>query len=633
MKKYKILSRINSPSDLKGLPIDDLYILADELRDYIIEVVSRNGGHLAPSLGVVELTIALHSVLDCPRDKIVWDVGHQTYAHKIITGRRNEFPTLRTLGGISGFVKRDESVYDTFSVGHASTSISAALGIATARDIRGDDFKVVAVIGDGALTGGLALEGLDRTGESGRDILIILNDNEMSISPNVGALAKYLSKIITNPAFDQIRSRLQALVQSIPRKGWELFNYARRFEEGLKNLLVPGMLFEEQGYRYLGPIDGHNIEDLIESIDGALKLKGPVLLHILTTKGKGYTPAEENATLFHGVSAFNPNTGKFNSVSGGTTYTEVFGRAITKLGEEDKKVVAITAAMPDGTGTIQFKNRFPDRFFDVGISEGHAITFAAGLSTMGLKPICAIYSTFLQRAYDMVIHDVCLQNLPVIIAIDRGGLVGEDGPTHHGCFDIAYLRPIPNIVISAPKDEAELVALLRTAHQYNGPFAIRYPRGKGVGVEVDYNANPIKVGEGEILTEGKDIAIIAIGRMVSFALKAGEELSKEGFSATIVNARFIKPLDDELFKELAMKNNIWLTVEEGALNGGFGSGILEFLEENSLIDDITCDRMGIPDEFITHGKVSELLKIVKLTPEDIAERARMLISHKKKNSH
>lgn len=627
--KYKVLSRVKAPSDLKELSISELKTLASELREFIISVISKNGGHLAPSLGAVELTIALHRVLDCPKDKIVWDVGHQAYAHKILTERKDRFHTIRTFGGLSGFTNRNESVYDAFTSGHASTSISSALGIATARDLIGDDFKVVAVIGDGALTGGLALEGLDRTGDSAKDILIILNDNEMAISQTVGALSDYLSKLITNPVYDRIRSRLQVLVQSIPKVGSTLFNYARRFEEGLKNLLVPGMLFEELGYRYIGPIDGHDIEELIENIEGALRLKGPVLLHILTVKGKGYTPAEENATLFHGISAFNPRTGKVNSIGEKPTYTAILGRALIQLGEKDKKVVVITAAMPDGTGTIQFQKKFPDRFFDVGISEGHAVTFAGGLATMGLKPICAIYSTFLQRAYDMIIHDICLQNLPVIFCIDRAGLVGEDGPTHHGAFDIAYLRAIPNIVISAPKDEAELVALLNTAHKHSGPFAIRYPRGEGTGASVDFDAKPIEVGRGEILSKGKDIAILAIGRMVSLSTRASEILAIEGIKAAVINARFVKPLDEKLLLALSKKHNIWLTIEEGTLNGGFGSAILEFLEKENLLNKIIVDRMGLSDEFIPQGNISELLKLVKLTPEDIAERAKNLIKTNK----
>lgn len=623
--KYKVLSKVNNPKDLKCLSINELTKLAIELRDFIIEVVSKNGGHLASSLGTVELTIALHRVLDCPKDRIIWDVGHQAYAHKILTERKDKFPTIRTLGGLSGFTNRSESIYDAFTTGHASTSISSALGIATARDLLGDDFKVVAVIGDGALTGGLALEGLDRTGDSKRNILIILNDNEMAISKTVGALSVYLNKIITSPTYDRIRSRLQEIVKSIPRVGWTLFSYARRFEEGLKNLLVPGLLFEELGFRYLGPVNGHDIETLIEDIKGALRLKGPVLLHVITVKGKGYTPAEENATLFHGISSFNPRTGKVNSVEKNPTYTSIIGEALVNLGEKDKKVVVITAAMPDGTGTIFFQKRFPERFFDVGISEEHAVTFAGGLASMGFKPVCAIYSTFLQRAYDMIIHDICLQNLPVIFCIDRAGLVGEDGPTHHGAFDIAYLRAIPNIVISAPKDEAELITLLNTAHKHNGPFAIRYPRGESTGAPVDFDAKPIEVGRGEILSEGKDIAILAIGRMVSFSLKASEILSQKGIRAAVVNARFIKPLDEKLLLLLSKKNKFWLTVEEGTLNGGFGSAILEFLEGSDLFNMIKLDRMGLSDNFVTQGKVPELLKLVKLTPEDIAQRALNLL--------
>lgn len=622
--EYPLLSRIEGPSDLKVLKTEDLPRLAAELRSFIITTVAKTGGHLAPSLGAVELGIALHRVFDSPTDKLIWDVGHQAYTHKILTGRRQSFSTLRQLGGISGFPRMQESVHDAFGVGHASTSISSALGCVCARDLAGEDYHVVAVIGDGSLTGGLALEGLDRGGELGKDMLVVLNDNEMAISPNVGAMARYLGRLITTPGYDRFRSQMQELVKNIPAYGGTLFNLARRFEEGLKHMLVRGVLFEELGYRYLGPIDGHDIPLLIDTLEGIKGLKGPVLLHVVTKKGKGFTPAEQDATKFHGLGKFNQNTGECPKIEG-MTYTSVFGRWVEERGELDPKLVVITAAMPDGTGTYQFGERFPDRFYDVGISEGHATTFSAGLSAAGYHPVFAVYSTFLQRSYDMLIHDICLQNLPLLLAVDRGGLVGEDGPTHHGLFDLAYLRHIPNLVLGAPKDEAELVAMLNAGADFKTPFAVRYPRGLGEGVEVDWKAEPTPIGKGEVLREGSRVAILALGRMVGAVLEAVEILASEGIEPTVVNARWVKPLDEELIADLAGKYEHLVTVEEGTSAAGFGSAVLELLAERGLLNRCRVHIIGVPDEFIPHGKVDELLKMVGLDAVGISDRIKEIM--------
>ncbi len=625
-----ILSHIESPADLRELTLEELEQLAGELRQFIIESVSRTGGHLAPSLGVVELTVALHYVFDTPRDKIIWDVGHQAYGHKILTGRRSRFHTLRQFGGISGFPKRDECDFDAYGVGHASTSISAALGMALARDRRGDDFDVVAVIGDGALSGGCALEGLNVAGHlNGTDFVVVLNDNEMSISPSVGAMSDYLTRVITHPRYDKFRSDIQALVKSIPSLGQPLFGAARRLEESLKNLLTPGMLFEELGFRYVGPVDGHNLGALLRALEGVRKLRGPVLLHVLTHKGKGYQPAEGDATTYHGYPPFDVATGKARAPGKKPTYTQAFAAALVELAAEDESIIAITAAMPEGTGLASFRERFPERFFDVGIAEQTAVLLAAGVACEGLRPVCAIYSTFLQRAYDQLSHDICLQKLPVTFALDRGGVVGDDGPTHHGTFDLAYMRHLPNLVVSAPKDELELARLLYSAIYYDaGPWSLRYPRGAAPGVAGEREWNAIAPGEAELLREGDDVLLLAIGRMVYPALAAAAKLAEEGLRAAVINARFAKPLDEELILTWTRRCGAVVTAEDGCLAGGFGAAALELAADRDAGAEVHVRRLGYPDEYVTHGTPQELLDLYNLNAEGIAAAALGLVKEK-----
>lgn len=615
-----LLDSINSPADLKTLKKDQLKALASEIRHRIIEVVSMNGGHLAPNLGVVELTIALHYVFKAPRDKVIWDVGHQSYTHKLLTGRRENFHTLRTYGGISGFPNRTESSYDAFNTGHASTSISAALGIACSRDLEGESHRVIAVVGDGALTAGLALEGLNQTGYLKRDVIIILNDNRMSISQNVGALSHYMTKLITTPIYNRLRDDVWELLGKLPPSlSGRTRELASKIDEGLKNLLIPSGLFEELGLRYIGPLDGHDLDSLIETFQGIERLKGPVLIHVITKKGKGYNPAEIDPSKFHGLGPFRPSSGRAKK-SGKAKYTEVFGRSLTDLAERDPKIVAITAAMPEGTGLVCFQERFPDRFFDVGIAEQHAVTFAAGLASSGHKPVCAIYSTFLQRAFDQVLHDVCLQNLPVVFCLDRGGIVGEDGPTHHGTFDISYLRQLPNLILMAPKDERELRNMLYSAVSYQkGPVAIRYPRGEGIGAEWRQEFEMIPFGEAEVLCEGKDGSILALGSMVAPSLEAAKVLKAKEVEVGVVNARFVKPLDGELLRKLLDKTRVILTVEENVLAGGFGSAVMEYCERAGLYG-LMVKRIGLPDKFIEHGERSHLLELYGLTRTRIVEQ-------------
>ena len=596
-----ILDTINSPDDLRQVPEEELPKLADELRETIIETVSKTGGHLAPSLGVVDLTVALHYAFDTPNDKIIWDVGHQAYAHKLLTGRRDRFNTLRQYGGISGFPKREESPYDNFNVGHASTSISAALGMVAARDIKGEEFRVIAVIGDGSISAGLAFEGLNQAGHLKKNLIVILNDNEMSISPNVGALSAYLNRMMTGNFYTKLRQETKQFLQNIPRVGESMFNIAKKAEESIKGFMAPGLLFEELGFQYVGPIDGHRMDHLLETFRNIKDFTWPVLIHVITKKGKGCEFAECNPSQYHGTPPFDPETGKAAVKKQKVmSYTEVFGQTMVKLAEDSDKVVAITAAMSDGTGLEQFAAQYPDRFFDVGIAESHGVTFACGLAAEGMRPVAAIYSTFMQRAYDQVMHDLCLQNLPVTLALDRAGLVGEDGPTHHGVFDIAYLRHLPNMVIMAPKDENELQHMLKTALEHNGPSALRYPRGTGLGVPMDQELKLLSVGKGELLQDGDDLVIIAIGNMVRPAQEAGERLKAGGISAAVVNARFIKPLDEELILRLAKKTGRIVTVEEHALQGGFGSAVLECIEDNRL-SAVKVLRIGLPDRFIEHG--------------------------------
>jgi len=621
----KLLDTVNYPEDIKQLTIPQLSQLAQELREYLVNVVSKTGGHLAPSLGVVELTLALHYVLDTPRDKIVWDVGHQAYIHKIITGRKDKLPTIRQYGGLSGFTKVNESEYDTFGVGHASTSISAALGMAYARDYQGEDFKVVAIIGDGAMTGGISFEGLNNAGASGKDIIIILNDNKMSISPNVGAISRYLVTMKTNPIYNRIKNDVWELTGKMSTVGTNIRKTVQHMQKAVKAAITPGLLFEQFGFRYLGPIEGHNLSQLIRTLKDVKGLHGPILLHVVTVKGKGYKPAEENAPKFHGLGAFDKFTGLTLSKSSIPSYTNVFGKTLVDIAHQDEKIVGITAAMPDGTGMVLMKEAYPDRFIDVGIAEQHAVTFAAGLAITGQKPVVAIYSTFLQRAFDQVIHDVAIQNLPVVFALDRGGLVGEDGPTHHGAFDLSYLRMIPNFVVMAPKDEAELQDMLWTAVQYEkGPIALRYPRGTGVGVPLRKKYRKLEIGKSETLRKGSDVAILAIGRMVNYSLKAAQILDESGISARVENMRFVRPLDAKKLDEIARKFKLIFTVEDNVITGGFGSGVLEYFSEMGK-KDIQVFRLGLPDSFVEHGAISALFEKLKLNPEGIAEQIRQYI--------
>ncbi len=618
-----LLDNINNPDDLKKLSREELPILAQEVRDLIIDVVSKNGGHLASNLGVVELTIALHYIFDTKRDKVVWDVGHQAYTHKILTGRRDLFHTLRQYGGISGFPRQEESPFDVFNVGHSGTSISAALGMVEARDRRGEDYKIIAVIGDGSMTAGMAFEGLNQAGHLKKNFIVILNDNEMSITKNVGALSSYLSRIVTGKFYTKVKDETKTILKTIPGIGEPMLRAVMRTKESVKGLIVPGVLFEELGFEYIGPIDGHRFEALIPTLDNIQRLKGSFLVHVVTKKGKGYSPAENNPARFHGVSPFDKATGELKPKGSIPSYTEVFGRTLVKLAKKDKRIIGICAAMPEGTGLDEFSKEFPDRFYDVGIAEQHAVTFAAGLAVGGYRPVVAIYSTFLQRAYDQIAHDVCLQNLPVTFILDRGGIVGEDGPTHHGLFDIAYLRHLPNMVIMAPKDQDELQHMLYTSLTYNGPVAIRYPRGEGVGVSLEAYLKPIEIGKGEIIINGTDAFILAFGNTVVPALQASKMMIAEGISVGVANARFAKPLDRELISNIANRVEKLITVEEHVLAGGFGSAVLEFLTEEGFFSvqqggkGIEVKRLGIPDKYIEHGYPKILRRKYNLDTEGI----------------
>lgn len=618
-----MLENIKGPEDIKHLGIDELKDLAAEIRKVIIETVSKNGGHLASNLGVVELAIALHYVFESPRDRIIWDVGHQSYPHKLLTGRFPLFHTLRKLGGISGFPKIEESPHDAFGTGHSSTSISAALGMAEARDIRGEERKVIAVIGDGALTAGMAFEALNHAGHLKRDLIVILNDNEMSISKNVGALSEYLNRILTGNLYRKFKDETKQFLKSIPRKFSEpVAKLAEKAEETLKGIfLPPGLIFEELGFEYLGPIDGHNIELLITTLKRLKDIKGPVLLHVITKKGKGYKYSEEDPCVFHGVGPFSLETGS-PVKSTQKTYSELFGEYLTELASRDPRIIAITAAMKDGTGLTLFYEKFPERLYDVGIAEQHAVTFAAGLAKEGLRPFVAIYSTFLQRAFDQIIHDVCIQRLPVTFCIDRAGIAGEDGPTHQGQFDLSYLRIVPNLVVMAPKDGPELRSMLELSLRIEGPSAIRYPRGKAIVVEG--GSNQFTIGQAEILREGEDIVLLAIGNMVGPALEAAQELKTMDIDATVVNARFVKPLDESLIYSLAQRIKRIITVEDNSLAGGFGSAVLEFLQRAGL-HDVTVRCLGIPDLFVEHGSQQELRERYGLSKSGIMNAALLLM--------
>lgn len=627
-----LLETINSPADLKRIDRSDLDRLAREIRQTIIEVVAQNGGHLAPSLGAVELAIAIHYVFDVPQDKIIWDVGHQSYAHKLLTGRRDAFRSIRQHGGISGFTRMSESPYDAFTTGHSSTSISAALGITTAKQIKAERSKVIAVIGDGSMTAGLAYEGLNQAGDThkDKDLIVILNDNEMSISPNVGALSSFLSRTFSAKRLQEMRREFGDFLKSLPRIGDDMYQLAKRSEESFKAFVTPGMLFEAFNFEYFGPINGHRLNHLINILQNIKALEEPVLLHVITKKGKGYAPAEKNPVYFHGCGKFEVATGEcLPAQDTPPTYTKVFGDTMVTLAREDERIVAVTAAMPEGTGLSRFAEQFPQRFFDVGIAEQHGVTFAAGLASEGLKPVVAIYSTFLQRAYDQILHDVCIEALPVVFALDRGGIVGEDGATHHGLFDLSYLRSLPNMVVMAPRDENELRRMLLTAIQHPGPVALRYPRGIGTGVAMDDAITPVSVGKAEIAHESREkarILIVAIGRTVEEALEARRILEDaHGITTNVINARFAKPLDGETIAHYAARIPNVITVEENTLPGGFGSAVLEALNDEG-ISGFKLKRLGIKDVFVEHGSQKRLRRLYGVDSHAIVDAALRLVS-------
>jgi len=623
-----ILPTITSPRDLSNLSLREMEQLAREIREKIIYTVSKNGGHLAPNLGVVELTLGLHRVFSSPRDKLIWDVGHQCYTHKLLTQRRDQFHTLRQFGGISGFPRPQESEHDAFGAGHASTSISAGIGMAAARDLDGEDYKIVPVIGDGAMTGGMAFEALNHAGHLKKNLIVVLNDNEMSISPNIGGLACYFNRLRTDPMYYRSRDEIEQLLRKITPIGNTVLKVMDRLKDSLKYLVVPGMFFEELGFIYFGPVNGHDLRGLIYTLRQAKAAKGPVLVHVITRKGKGYRPAEENADKFHGITSFNVSDGKFTPSNNIPTYTEVFGKTLLEEAAKNKKIVAITAAMSSGTGLKEFSVQYPDRFFDVGIAEQHAVTMAAGMARSGYKPVVAIYSTFLQRAYDQILHDVCLQNLPVVFAIDRAGLVGDDGPTHHGLFDCAYLRTMPNMMLMAPKDEDELRSMFKTALQHKGPCAVRYPRGAGNGVPLDQEPALIPIGKAEVLKDGRDIVFIAAGNCTSLAEKTARTLASMNVEAAVINARFIKPLDAECILHYCNRTGKVITVEEHILAGGFGSAVLELLNESNA-GRIELERVGIPDCFVEHGHLEKLRVKYGLTVDYLVSRALNMLGVRK----
>jgi len=616
--RFKFLGKINSSRELKKLDMGDLKKLCEEARERIIEVVSENGGHLSSNLGAVELTVALHYVFNTPYDKIVWDVGHQTYTHKLLTGRANRFHTIRQAGGLSGFPKRDESEYDVFDVGHSSTSISAAVGFCEVRDLKNGHDKVIAVIGDGSMTAGVAFEGLNQAGQLHKDLIIVLNDNEMSISKNTGALAQYLNSIITGSLYNTVKERVYNFVRSLPEMGEHAIKLSRRVEESLKNLIVPGVLFEDLGIKYIGPVEGNDLYALIDTFRRIKGWRFPVLVHTVTKKGKGFLPAELKPAAFHSAPKFDIDSGEPKSTAE-RSYTSVFGDTMVKLAEDDKRIIAITAAMPQGTGLETFQARFPERFYDVGIAEQHAIVFAGALGISGFKPVTAIYSTFIQRAFDQVFQDVCLQNADVVLALDRAGIVGSDGPTHNGVFDLSFLRSLPNMVLMAPKDENELQHMLKTAIATKGPVAVRYPRGQGVGTALDEELKMLEIGKAELLKDGSDVAIFAIGVTVYPALEASKLLSKrDGINAAVINARFAKPIDADMVLEWARKTGHIVTVEENALAGGFGSAVLETLVDNGM-SNVSAKRIGIGDFFVEHGSPLALRAKLGLDAEGIAK--------------
>ena len=625
-----LLEKIHSPDDLKKLSIEELPILAKEIRSFLIKSLSETGGHLASNLGVVELTIALHYLFESPKDKFLWDVGHQTYVHKLLTGRRDLFPTLRQYRGLCGFPKMRESEHDVWETGHSSTSLSGAIGMAIARDLQGLDHNVIAIIGDGALTGGMALEALNHIGEEQRDLIVVLNDNEMSISPNVGALHNYLGRLRTHQHYHRVKDEIELLLKKIPTVGQPFAKTVERIKDSLKYLVVDGVLFEKLGLTYLGPVDGHQLDELMEGLRQAAQTKGPVLIHVITRKGQGYEPAEKDSVNYHGVGTYKIESGAMKKkASRAPAYPKVFGDTLVRLAEKDARIVAVTPAMLTGSKLEEFSEKFPDRCFDVGIAEQHATTFVAGLATQKMKPVLAIYSTFLQRGYDQFIHDVCRQNLNVVFAVDRAGFVGEDGETHQGIYDISFMRNQPNMVIMMPKDENELQHMLYTAIQYDdGPIAVRYSKGEGIGVEMDPEFKTIPIGKAEVVRQGQDVAILAFGTMVSTSLTAAEYLEEYGISARVINARFAKPLDEELLRALADENIPVVTVEEAALIGGFGSAVLEFYEREGC--QMNIKRLGVPDYYIEHGSIADQLQEVGLTSDQIAKQIKAFLPKKVK---
>jgi len=625
-----VLQRVKSPKDIKNLSREELHQLADEARERHIDVVSRVGGHFGASLGVTELTVALHYVFDTPRDKIVWDTGHQAYIHKILTGRNDRLPTIRKMGGLAPFCRRDESEYDAFGAGHAATSISSAWGMAVGRDLNQDDFSVIAVIGDGAMGCGLAYEALNNAGHTGRDFIVILNDNEMSIAPNVGAMNKYLTSMITNPVYNRVRREVKDLLQRVPSSlGEAMGHFAYKVDESVKNIFMPGMLFQELGFRYVGPVEGHDLDALVDTLTGVKQMRGPILVHVLTQKGKGFEPAEEDPFKWHAAKPFDKDSGNAKKSGGGglPRYQKVFGKGLVELGEMDKRVVAITAGMRDGTSTDLFEAAHPQRFFDVGIAEGHGVTFAAGLATEGIRPVVAVYSTFLQRGYDGIVHDVALQNLPVVFGMDRAGLAGADGPTHHGTFDINYMLSVPGMAVTAPKDGSEMLALLRLGvNRDEGPLSIRWPRDSVPEAVPHISEIPeIEFGSWEILRRGTDVAILAVGTMVSEAMKAAESLAEEGVDATVVNCRFMKPYDLQLLSEVLKAHNHILTVEEGAVVNGFGAFLSREVSGLPEGSGVQLRSLGIPDEFVVHGSRSDLLREIDLDAQGIMEWVRDMV--------
>ena len=610
----KLLDSVDSPQDLKNIPVEKLPELAKEIRDMLLDTISKTGGHLSSNLGVVELTLAMHYVFNSPIDKFVWDVGHQSYVHKLLTGRKSRFETLRQYDGLCGFTKREESQHDHWNCGHGGTSISAALAFAKARDLKKEKNDVVAVIGDGSLTAGMAFEGLNHTGHIQSDMIVVLNDNEWSISANVGGMSAHLSKIMTGQVMLKIKQEIGQLLLAVPGIGKEISRYAHKIDEAIKGVFIPGRLFEDLGFRYVGPIDGHDVEALIDSFATVKNLKGPTLMHVITRKGKGYEQAEEKADVWHGAKPFNVSTGEFHKKKANPAYTNVFANALIELAKEDEKVVGITAAMPDGTGISKFGKEFPERTFDVGMAEQHGVAFAGALAIEGFRPVAAIYSTFLQRAYDQVVHDICLMNLDVTFALDRAGIVGEDGATHQGLYDIAFLRTLPNMVVMAPKDENELRHMLKTAVCHKGPAALRYPRGSGLGVPLDEEMKELEIGKGEVIKDGSDIAILAYGHTVDGAMMVSNMFEKEGVSVAVINARFAKPVDKDLIVQYAKSTRCLITIEEHSLKGGFGSAVLEALQEEKVCS-VPVKCIGLGDIVLEHGAPGKQRKDLKLDPE------------------